>query len=421
MVLLPLRLFVGTIWLRAAAEKVVDAAWWDGSAVEAFVTTQITTGAVAARWCAWLAETVVVPNSEAVAWLIIVLQLLTGLAILLGIATTPFLGVGIAMNLSFLLMGAVNPSAFYIPMQVTLLMGDAGSVAGLERALNPDHPSALRRWHEAMFANARVWQATAGVLAIVAFLSILRMSSFAPAVVVKDPFAVLALVSGLAAFGALIEAASYAGDELQEPTTRLLARAGATQLTTRPFTARTPRPARDTTSNGNGRLRVARTPGRDEQHAADNAVLGARRSNGKADGHPQPPPSTRPPDDAPTGLQIMQQRQTAVRNYLVSLRDPDALRDETAIAALKVKIGHCDDGIERVRLRQQLLDLERPSLQPYEEAFVKHAKSWAEAAGVGRSALAAEGVTAEVLQRAGFRGAGRAVANQRMNGARHAS
>lgn len=97
-------------------------------------------------------------------------------------------------------------------------------------------------------------------------------------------------------------------------------------------------------------------------------------------------------------------QETAVRNYLLSVRDPSALRDDNAITDLKSKLEQSDDELERLQLRQQLLDMESPSLERYEDAFVEHAKAWAEKTGISGEAFAAEGIPAAVLRRAGFRG-----------------
>jgi hypothetical protein len=105
-------------------------------------------------------------------------------------------------------------------------------------------------------------------------------------------------------------------------------------------------------------------------------------------------------------LLMAKKQKKAVRNYLIALRDPNALRDQVAIADLKARLDQCDDGLERLQLRQQLLDLERPSPERYEEAFVEHAKAWATSVGVTGAAFAAEGVPASVLRRAGFDGVG---------------
>lgn len=99
-------------------------------------------------------------------------------------------------------------------------------------------------------------------------------------------------------------------------------------------------------------------------------------------------------------------QESAVRNYLLSIRNPSALRDESAIATLQSKLEESNDELERLQLRQQLLDSEAPSLERYEDAFVEHAKQWADNTGVSADAFLAEGVPAAVLRRAGFRGVG---------------
>lgn len=97
-------------------------------------------------------------------------------------------------------------------------------------------------------------------------------------------------------------------------------------------------------------------------------------------------------------------QESAVRNYLLSIRNPSALRDEDAIASLNAKLEESTDELERLQLRQQLLDSETPSLERYEDAFVEHARAWAERTGISPEAFLAEGVQPAVLRRAGFRG-----------------
>ena len=110
-------------------------------------------------------------------------------------------------------------------------------------------------------------------------------------------------------------------------------------------------------------------------------------------------------------------QERAVRDYLTSLRDPSALRDDKAIAGVQSRLDKADDGLERLRLRQQLLDLERPAVDGVEAAFVEHAKTWADGVGISGDAFVAEGVPAAVLRRAGFRvSAGRAARDGRASG-----
>ena len=424
MVLLPLRLFVGVIWLRAAAEKVIDPTWWNGTAVETFVTTQLATDSVAAHWCVWLAETVLLPNAPAVGWIVVVLETLAGLAILLGVATASFLVVGITMNVSFLLMGAVNPSAFYIPIQAILLMGDAGSVAGLDWALALDRTCTPRRWHEAVFAQSRVWQVGAGVLIIVAGVCTLQVHSFTPTALVHDPLAVLALVSAIGALGAWIQAVESGADHRRHSSAPGTTPVHAAHSVGRRPTPERPPPVRQHSAAGASARATDPTPRRATHSGtrpADHTALGEiaadillrprwrnpmSRTSRHARGH-SPSHSRRITDRPPENA--------AVRNYLRSLRAPGALQDRDAITEVRTTIDRTDDVLARIRLRQRLLDLEQPSLQPYEDAFVEHAKAWADTAEVSGEAFAAEGVPVAVLRRAGFRG----VTNDRPRRARN--
>jgi hypothetical protein len=92
----------------------------------------------------------------------------------------------------------------------------------------------------------------------------------------------------------------------------------------------------------------------------------------------------------------------AVRAYLGALKDPSSLRDDERIAKLERELERSNDQLERVLLQQQLLDAKSPSVEQFEEAFIEHARSWAEEHGVSPSAFQSEGVPSTVLRRAGF-------------------
>lgn len=96
-------------------------------------------------------------------------------------------------------------------------------------------------------------------------------------------------------------------------------------------------------------------------------------------------------------------QEAAVRNYLLSLKDPGKLKDEEQIASLRSKLESTDDDLERLQIRQKLLDLESPATEQYEDEFVTHAKAWADQQGVSDQAFLAEGVPGQVLRKAGFR------------------
>lgn len=112
----------------------------------------------------------------------------------------------------------------------------------------------------------------------------------------------------------------------------------------------------------------------------------------------------------------------AVRNYLISLKDPGALTDKDQAAELQTKLEQSTDELERLQIRQQLLDIENPPLDKFEQEFVTHAKAWADANGVSDEAFLAEGVSPNVLRKAGFRtvraGAARAASAARARGGR---
>lgn len=96
----------------------------------------------------------------------------------------------------------------------------------------------------------------------------------------------------------------------------------------------------------------------------------------------------------------------AVSDYLRALKDPDSLRDDDTISKLEQQLESSPDSLERLRLRQQLLDAQAPSIDRYEEGFVTHAKAWADDHSITSKAFAEEGVSAAVLRRAGFDVAG---------------
>ena len=95
-----------------------------------------------------------------------------------------------------------------------------------------------------------------------------------------------------------------------------------------------------------------------------------------------------------------------VRDYLRALRDPGVLVDHAAAAQLGWLDDRDGDVIERLKARQQLLDLQDPArrMHDLEQEFVRCAKAWADDHGVSEDAFRAEGVKPAVLQAAGWGG-----------------
>lgn len=133
--LLPLRLFIGLGWLRAGVEKLIDPAWRSGEALQRFLQTQVAAGAVHFSFFERLIQELFAPQAWLLAWIITIGELLAGVAILTGTLTAAALLGGLFMNLNFVLAGVVNPSAFYIVIQGTLLSADAGSTLGGDAVL----------------------------------------------------------------------------------------------------------------------------------------------------------------------------------------------------------------------------------------------------------------------------------------------
>jgi hypothetical protein len=87
----------------------------------------------------------------------------------------------------------------------------------------------------------------------------------------------------------------------------------------------------------------------------------------------------------------------------MALKDPTSLRDQSTIDALLDKLGQTEDPVKRLAIRQQLREAKSPSIEKREDAFVEHAKAWADEKSIGVEAFLEEGVPAHVLRRAGFR------------------
>lgn len=95
-------------------------------------------------------------------------------------------------------------------------------------------------------------------------------------------------------------------------------------------------------------------------------------------------------------------QEAAVRNYLQALQDPESLRDENAIDHLQKRLDDTEDPLERVKLRAELERAQQVDPRAYEDGFVTHAKQWAREHGVSATSFRAEGVSHDVLARAGL-------------------
>ena len=201
--LVPLRAFIGVGWLRAFAEKAIEPGWWDGAGVSDFLRHQLAEGSVVFPAYRVLVTEVFLPHAAAFGWMVMVGQLLAGLAILGGVFTTAALLGGLFMNLNFLAAGAPEPSAFYIVIQILLLLMGAGAVVGadawLSRAVR--HPllvaqPATRRRSPPGAPAAR----GAMLLALaVAGYGLAHVTDWSPGGSIHDPAVVLVVLASLGA------------------------------------------------------------------------------------------------------------------------------------------------------------------------------------------------------------------------------
>ncbi len=170
--LIPLQLFLAAGWFRAGIEKVIDPSWWTGDYLTEFLEQQ---REHMLAFFVPFADHVVAPLAPVVAWIVVWAQLAIGICLVMRRHARAALWAGIVLNLMFTMAGRVNPSAFYIVMQMTLLFA-------LSRPIGID--IALRR--------AALWLIPA--LAVAPFARTLH-----PAEVIDDPALMLSFVSVLAA------------------------------------------------------------------------------------------------------------------------------------------------------------------------------------------------------------------------------
>jgi thiosulfate dehydrogenase (quinone) large subunit len=207
--LLPLRLFIGLGWLRAAAEKILNPAWFDGGVITAFLNTQLHGEKVVFPAYTWLIMHAFLPSAALLAWIILIGQLLVGLGLIFGMYSRPALIGALFMNLNFIAAGAPSPSVFYVVIQIMLLLSNAGRIFGLDGIA---HRKAIARQleqpvqrriglHQAQFRLSRNLMLLLSLICTLLALSALAYAKdFSPKGSVSDP-AILMCVIGLYSAG----------------------------------------------------------------------------------------------------------------------------------------------------------------------------------------------------------------------------
>ena len=131
--LVPLRVFLGIGWVRASIEKIEDPIWSEKNGkLKNLLEESINNGIAFNFYEEFLIE-IVIPNIEIWANIIIIGQALCGVSLILGAFTNLGLLGAMFMNFNFILIGAVNPSVFYIIVQLVLLISNNGHIFGLDK------------------------------------------------------------------------------------------------------------------------------------------------------------------------------------------------------------------------------------------------------------------------------------------------
>src|SRR5687768_14473261 len=100
-------------------------------------------------------------------------------------------------------------------------------------------------------------------------------------------------------------------------------------------------------------------------------------------------------------------QETAIRNYLTYLNDPDSLVDQALIRKLASEVDKAKDPVDKLRAIAQLETAQRADPTVYRQGFVDNAKAWSETEGVPISAFERMGVPPDVLRDAGLTAKGR--------------
>lgn len=135
-VFLVIRLYLGYTFLSAGLGKLMSGNF-DASGFVQGALARSDAGVIQSWWGSFL-EGIVLPNAEIFSFLVMWGETLVGLALLLGAFTGFAAFMGILMNISFLLSGAVQQNLVFIILGLVLLIGgvNAGRY-GVDRWIMP--------------------------------------------------------------------------------------------------------------------------------------------------------------------------------------------------------------------------------------------------------------------------------------------
>jgi len=118
--LFPARIFLALGWTRAGVEKVIDRDWWAGDYVRDFLASK---REEALPFASWSTDWIGTRAAIGISFVVLILELTIGLLLFTGRRMAGVLATASALNIAFVALGAVNPSAFYLVIQLTLMLG----------------------------------------------------------------------------------------------------------------------------------------------------------------------------------------------------------------------------------------------------------------------------------------------------------
>ena len=127
LVLVPIRVFLVAGWLRAGIEKLIDPQWWNGDHLRTFLAVHHPSAVPPFQP---IIEHAIQPYAVLVAFVVMATQLACGVAIAIGRPIRAALRWAVILNVTFVLCGQVNPSAFYLVMEMVLLVAIADGTIG---------------------------------------------------------------------------------------------------------------------------------------------------------------------------------------------------------------------------------------------------------------------------------------------------
>lgn len=179
LVLLPIRVFLAAGWLRAGIEKLIDAHWWNGDNLGAFLDQH---RAAALPSFQPVMEHAIQPFAVVVTVVVMVTEIGCGIAIGVGRPLRAALRWTVLLNITFIACGSVNPSAFYLVMEMVLLVAVADGTIGTRPTL----------------PTSRTYVLAAALLCVAGVL-VTQVRTVEPADVITDPAVMLLFLALLQA------------------------------------------------------------------------------------------------------------------------------------------------------------------------------------------------------------------------------